>query len=432
MQAHEEVLSEFHVGAHANTSGTVVTRVSVRGLGSGEDDHLADSDGESTESVSARRRPRKKRRSSTPASCGEACITISHRMATPLDDVGLQVWQGAMLLSDTILGAPDVFQGRGVLELGCGAGLSSCAARIVGASVIATDYKPEICALARANLALNDHLYRQGPGDDHGVELSKANSGDAALVRVLDWGVWMKDGQGQGALDAPDRLQARREGPGAPPSSPKLEGEVAVDCLPSTPKVPCPFLWDEKAAGLLSRCPYIVAADVVYSKALTASLFVDCLPGLLSAQSGRRLFLTIEKRINFHLDRLDVAAPEYDDFKSYLCEVDPGPAEASSEWSLADWLTRPLTKPGAGQNDSAGKRKPAVSTHPGWCGERDRAKDRICPVCSAKLDAGTARGRPCKYVSRRVPSAVVPMCVGPAGSPRAAELELYIIENAHG
>ncbi|KAL7979081.1 hypothetical protein Chor_015105 [Crotalus horridus] len=48
-----------------------------------------------------------------------------HTMATPLEDVGKQVWRGAFLLADYILSKQDLFKGCTVLELGAGIGFVS-------------------------------------------------------------------------------------------------------------------------------------------------------------------------------------------------------------------------------------------------------------------------------------------------------------------
>ncbi|XP_077775335.1 methyltransferase-like protein 22 isoform X3 [Podarcis muralis] len=52
-------------------------------------------------------------------------IKIEHAMATPLEDVGKQVWRGAFLLADYILSKQDLFKDCTVLELGGGTGIVS-------------------------------------------------------------------------------------------------------------------------------------------------------------------------------------------------------------------------------------------------------------------------------------------------------------------
>ncbi|XP_075421422.1 methyltransferase-like protein 22 isoform X2 [Ascaphus truei] len=63
-------------------------------------------------------------------------IRIEHTMATPLEDVGKQIWRGAFLLADYVLWKRDSFRGCTVLELGAGTGFTS----IVMATVAKTVY----------------------------------------------------------------------------------------------------------------------------------------------------------------------------------------------------------------------------------------------------------------------------------------------------
>jgi len=71
------------------------------------------------------------------------------------------VWNSGVLLTrlldELALANPSFFEGRTVLELGCGAGLASVAAARLGASsVIATDANREVLDLARRNIERND------------------------------------------------------------------------------------------------------------------------------------------------------------------------------------------------------------------------------------------------------------------------------------
>ncbi|XP_063472963.1 methyltransferase-like protein 22 isoform X2 [Symphalangus syndactylus] len=65
-------------------------------------------------------------------------IRIEHTMATPLEDVGKQVWRGALLLADYILFRQDLFRGCTALELGAGTGLASIVAATVARTVYCT------------------------------------------------------------------------------------------------------------------------------------------------------------------------------------------------------------------------------------------------------------------------------------------------------
>ncbi|NWI69549.1 MET22 protein, partial [Todus mexicanus] len=57
--------------------------------------------------------------------CSCDVIKIEHTMATPLEDVGKQVWRAAFLLADYILFQRDTFRCCSVLELGGGTGITS-------------------------------------------------------------------------------------------------------------------------------------------------------------------------------------------------------------------------------------------------------------------------------------------------------------------
>nr|XP_033695190.1 methyltransferase-like protein 22 isoform X5 [Tursiops truncatus] len=100
-------------------------------------------------------------------------IKIEHTMATPLEDVGKQVWRGALFLADYILSQRDLFQGRTVLELGAGTGLASILAATVAQTVYCTDVGADLLAMCQRNIALNSHLTAAGGG--------------VIKVKELDW-----------------------------------------------------------------------------------------------------------------------------------------------------------------------------------------------------------------------------------------------------
>ena len=60
-------------------------------------------------------------------------ITIEHDTETQLQDVGLQVWRGSLLLADYILYHHQDFCKQTVLEVGSGTGLASIIASYCGA-----------------------------------------------------------------------------------------------------------------------------------------------------------------------------------------------------------------------------------------------------------------------------------------------------------
>ncbi|XP_044159550.1 methyltransferase-like protein 22 isoform X2 [Bufo gargarizans] len=68
----------------------------------------------------------------------EGVVKIEHTMATPLEDVGKQIWRGAFLLADYILWQQDLFRGCTALELGAGTGFTSIIMATVAKAVYCT------------------------------------------------------------------------------------------------------------------------------------------------------------------------------------------------------------------------------------------------------------------------------------------------------
>lgn len=64
-----------------------------------------------------------------------------------------ELWPSGLALAERVAGLP--LDGKRVVELGCGLGLSSLAATIVGADVLATDWAPDAIALFRENAVRN-------------------------------------------------------------------------------------------------------------------------------------------------------------------------------------------------------------------------------------------------------------------------------------
>ena len=95
-------------------------------------------------------------------------LKLRHALATPLPDVGLQVWRGALLLCDYLLARPALVRGATILELGAGCGLCGLLAAGTARRVFVTDNTEGVLANAQANVELN------------GVEA-------VARVRMLDW-----------------------------------------------------------------------------------------------------------------------------------------------------------------------------------------------------------------------------------------------------
>ncbi|XP_033499801.1 methyltransferase-like protein 22 isoform X5 [Epinephelus lanceolatus] len=85
-------------------------------------------------------------------------IKIEHTMATPLEDVGKQVWRGAFFLADFIVSKPHIFRGATVLELGAGTGLTSIIMATIAKTVYCTDVGEDLLSMCKKNVTLNRHM----------------------------------------------------------------------------------------------------------------------------------------------------------------------------------------------------------------------------------------------------------------------------------
>uniref|UniRef100_A0A8D1V7F7 Methyltransferase-like protein 22 n=1 Tax=Sus scrofa TaxID=9823 RepID=A0A8D1V7F7_PIG len=191
-------------------------------------------------------------------------IKIEHTMATPLEDVGKQVWRGALLLADYILFRRDLFQGRTVLELGAGTGLTSIIAATVARTVYCTDFGADLLAMCQRNIALNSHL--------------TATGGGVVKVKELDW----------------------------------LKDDLCTD-----PEVP--FSWSEEdVSDLYGHTTVLLAAEVFYDDDLTDAVFKTLSRLAHRLKNACMAVLSVEKRLNFTLRHLDVTCEAYDHFRSCL------------------------------------------------------------------------------------------------------------------
>lgn len=195
-------------------------------------------------------------------------IKIEHTMATPLEDVGKQVWRGALFLADYLLFERDLFQGRTVLELGAGTGFTSIIAATAAQTVYCTDVGADLLAMCQRNIALNSHLTAPGGG---GVK-----------VRELDW----------------------------------LKDDLCTD-----PEVP--FSWSEEdISDLYGHTTILLAAEVFYDDDLTDALFKTLFRLAHRLKNACTAILSVEKRLNFTLSHLDVTCEAYDHFRACLRQLE--------------------------------------------------------------------------------------------------------------
>ncbi|KAK9803737.1 hypothetical protein WJX73_009652 [Symbiochloris irregularis] len=199
-------------------------------------------------------------------------LTIHHSLKTPLRDVGLQVWRGALPLADYILGNADLFRGCMALELGCGSGLAGIVMAMLAERVFLTDIGEAVLGNCQRNVDANSHHFQAGS--------------QTALVRQMDW--------------------------------------LHPECLQSSAaETPGPFGWSPEDKDQLRTLDVILAADTVYDDDLTDAMF-KCATLLLSgAQRHMRhqwqgMYIALEKRYNFTVDSMNVVAPAYEKFKQYF------------------------------------------------------------------------------------------------------------------
>lgn len=146
-------------------------------------------------------------------------IRLIHAGETDMESVGLQLWAGALVLSEFIMANEQHFANSVVLELGAGLALPSlCAARAGARRVFATDYADAVLANCTDNLALNAAFLRGAA---------------PPTVRRLDW------------LQPAELL--------APPA------EATAG----------PWRWSREDCDAISGDVVILAADVVYDEVLT-------------------------------------------------------------------------------------------------------------------------------------------------------------------
>ncbi|NWU59309.1 MET22 protein, partial [Dromas ardeola] len=195
-------------------------------------------------------------------------VKIEHTMATPLEDVGKQVWRAAFLLADYILFKRDTFRCCSVLELGGGTGITSIIMGTVAKRVYCTDVGEDLLAMCEQNVALNRHLMEPGRGD--------------VKVKELDW----------------------------------LKGEFCTD-----PEAP--YSWsEEEIADLHDHCTVIMAADVFYDDDLTDALFRMLYRITHSLRHSCTVYLALEKRLNFTLRHMDVTCEAYSHFRNTLNDLE--------------------------------------------------------------------------------------------------------------
>ncbi|CAG4947006.1 unnamed protein product [Parnassius apollo] len=122
----------------------------------------------------------------------KAVIKIEHSSKTKIAFVGLQVWRGAFLLGDLLihLGLNGELEGKSVLELGAGTGLTSFVAALYAKKVVCTDIDlGGILELIKLNAKYNSHLIKSQfnimPLDFTQTEWSRQLSDEISNVDII-------------------------------------------------------------------------------------------------------------------------------------------------------------------------------------------------------------------------------------------------------
>ncbi|XP_078414825.1 methyltransferase-like protein 22 [Cetorhinus maximus] len=198
--------------------------------------------------------------------CNE--IRIEHTMDTTLEDVGKQVWRGAFLLADYILNNSYLFRSCTVLELGAGTGLTSIVMATVAKTIFCTDVGEDLMNMCERNIIVNKHIY--------------GAAGSEIKVRELDW----------------------------------LRDELCTDTKN-------PYCWsEEEIANLYDHTDVLLAADVFYDDDLTDAFFQTIYRILSNLKNPSTIYLSVEKRLNFTLRKMDVTCDAYDHFRLCLADLE--------------------------------------------------------------------------------------------------------------
>ena len=209
-------------------------------------------------------------------------LTIKHANSTNLDNVGKQIWSGALLLADYILNE-ECFNDSFCIELGSGVGLSSIVASLKVKHIFVTDYSDNILQLCQDNIKDNN----VNPNSQRALE-------NVFSVKKLDWNRFKQGNYANLNKNFHNYLLKN--------------GDSNTQ-----------FQWVEKDIVMLKKTDFIFTADCIYDNEITDCLFSTLLSLVMSSEKEEvAVIFTIEKRINFTLADLDVKAPAYDYFRQKL------------------------------------------------------------------------------------------------------------------
>ena len=215
-------------------------------------------------------------------------LSVKQYESTLLDDVGLQMWTGGLLLAEYLLYHRLEFKDNIVVDLGAGLGFSGIILSLLNQSkaIIITDHKSEILDLAHENYLSNLHLRYSNYFQTH--DSINNIRDDNILFEVLDWN----------DLDFDHR-------------NIKVNGDKIGNF---TSKYSSWKVIDEKYQLYESKIIFITS-DVIYDDDITTSYFLK-LDQLF--HNNDILILTMEKRINYSLHLNQEVINGYDLFLAFI------------------------------------------------------------------------------------------------------------------
>lgn len=189
-------------------------------------------------------------------------MPIYHSMASELNSVGLQVWRGALVMSDYVLHNVEQFRGKRVLELGGGVGLTGILVGMISDEVLITDIGGSILRVCEKNISANSVFLKNPTG---------------VKARELDW-FKLKDAHELKSINI-----------------------SSFDII-----LACDVFYDNEVTDAFFRTLFII--------------LTFCLKDMKDA--SLLVLLSVEKRINFTMAELDVTCKEYDHFQKCLNELE--------------------------------------------------------------------------------------------------------------
>lgn len=142
----------------------------------------------------------------------KATAVVTCRVASVFNEVGLKIWEAGWFLAEYVIAHHELFDGKNVLELGTGVGITglALAASCSPRHLLLTDYAPNVMQNLRYNVEINENAFRC-----------------PVSVETLDWDTW--EPSDEGSVLRPDIL---------------LAGDCAydVDAFPSLMRVLQTFL----------------------------------------------------------------------------------------------------------------------------------------------------------------------------------------------